>query len=176
MPSWTAPLCALFITRRTHWEQPLICQGLTLSMNCKNTSTSVLFNGPSPGKWDKQGWLKRGQGFLGETLQKLTFCMASGAGSVLGLPTFLTLHHPSWILFPLDDLPSLRDLSQVKNLCHSISISTPPSAGAAAKPRDFTPKNSCCFPCVLNDENPGEKEQRFCTQAGRRSPHSQVFD
>lgn len=104
--------------------------------------------------------------------------MASGAGSVLGLPTFLALHHPSWILFPLDHLPSLRDLSQVKNLCHSISISTPPSARPAAKPRDFTPKNSCCIPCVLSDENPPqslEKRSRDFVPRQGGDPHTDRF-
>lgn len=175
MPSWTAAFCALFIKRRTYWEQSLIHHRLTLNTICKNSSASALLNGPNPVKTGalvtSRPGCRRGQEFLGETLQKhtgvvrsLTFCMASPSpqGAVSNPATAhiysTSLSKLDWLLFPLGDPPSL--LLSWGTFTEWNDPSQPLHAPrAAAKPWDLTPKGSVGAdgspptPDVRNDAN-----------------------
>lgn len=205
MPSWTAAFCALFIKRRTSWEHPLICHRLTLSTICKNSSTSVLLNGPQPCKnWspcDNQAWLKEGTGISGRNTTKTRrdgekphykrhrpAQVHMELSAVLGLPTFTAPHHPPWADFcSLQMLPLRCCLAEGPFTKWKWSLPTAFPATSrskgSSKTQGFNPKRlsgSWWFPpCSKWCKSPpkrGEKEQGFCTQAGRKSPQRQVSD
>lgn len=176
MPSWAAAFWALFIKRRTYWEQPLICHGLTLSRNCQNTSASVLFNGPNSvkigalvttraGPQEGTGIFGRNpiktqrggeepQFLCGQAMSKWScqqFCACPHLWHFI-IQAGLSFIPFGWSPFTEGPLPSENENFQPLH-----------APRAALKPRDLTPKSSVGTdgsPPVPNDANPHQSLEK----------------